>query len=355
MAASGIPQLPLREYGIGGEPKEPLIISVRPLPNRGTRDTSSPWRRGASVPTARPRVYVLHGPLPSGIGAIIREKLPGWQPTSKLDSGVDFYLCISGGGRGWFDLVRSRLKCRLDAPILTDKFRLHMALEGTNVIQPTYCVTRKTILPADTVWMIRANWGVGGSGCGAVDTTESMIATVESWDAAARNRRRVRTRVIASEYVKSPLLHDGYKFHVRAHMVVSIIGNTKRYYQVAETMDVVRATAKWEYGNWDDFDVHVTTFADCNINERSDGAALREGVTSVISTVMDALLSQVSLYPESPNAYEVYAVDVMFHDDYHAIILDINSTPRMNGRVEFVGRELVDIILAGPFKDVFGQ
>lgn len=316
--------------------------------------------------------YITHGPLPPGTRKIAESHLDGWaviDRTAPINGikYVDFFLCISGGGRGWFDDVKSRLKCRLNASVLTDKFQLHMALMkiAPETIQPTVEITPETTLPKGAIWMIRANWGWGGNACIAVDKTHDLKLAYSRWGGRQSNNRhrRISARVMASEYIAAPRLFDGYKFHARAYIVVVAARRTdtdsahadsyRRYYQVAPTIEIVRALNKYRVGNFKSQGIHVTTVNCGKIEDMVGGAELRTNMLALLDEVMTHLLPRVEPYAESENAYEIYAADFMFHDDGRAVVLDINSTPRMEGRVDTIGRELIDLVFAYPFADVF--
>lgn len=422
-----IPQLPLRVIGIGGKPKSPLVITPPSSPERadpkrhvlkparaqtpidrdrklewrtsseptlrrthswrqkddkppqvGRSSTSSPSHQVVLSPSASPTranrtpTYISHGPLPTNIGEITAKYMPGWERADKNPTHADFILCISGGGNGWFDHVRSRLKCRLDASILTDKFQLHTALTSIApwAIQPTSEVVDSSTCPDGSAWMIRANWGWGGMSCGAVDNSRDLHRRYLEWckKPSSTGRRSPRAHVMASEYIVSPKLFNGYKFHARLHICAVLLSarrdtstpdtgatGAKWYYRTIPTIDLVCARMPYTFSDLANNKIHVTTEVVGELSAHPDEEILRKNAIELLDTVMCALMPGVKLYTESQNAYEIYAVDIMFHDDNRAVLIDINSTPRMTGRANDIGRELVEVIYTTAFADVFGR
>lgn len=149
---------------------------------------------------------------------------------------------------------------------------------------------------------------------------------------------------IASYAVKDPALwydgEDGYKFHLRVYVLVSVENGIGRVYANTDWWRVL--TAKTPYStDWSDLSRHLTGgsttkdnynwFNDDTINHiRKDQKWIKSATESVIKLMGElgqAIAQSAGPYPESTSAYEIFGPDIMLDNDGKAWVIEVNAHP----------------------------
>ncbi len=283
---------------------------------------------------------------------------------------VDFVVCLSGGSREMYN-TRAVLKARTDSLEITDKvaFHEHMSRINPTAIAKTFEIDENSVVEPGAVYMIRANWGWKGRASGVAADTATMQEMRRKFSVLPSDwRKPTKPRVIASEYIQRPLLWKGYKFHARVHVVVSIPDGAGRPRRAAmmPTIEMIPAGKPYTDGNYADNDIHDTHDIRNDLSgfirpgpdsDIEDGAKLYDAIVDTLRANIPPLLPLLKQYPEAENSYDVFGVDIMFRDDKTPVIIEINSTPGLNGADDprrYINDEIADGIFATAFADVFG-
>lgn len=292
----------------------------------------------------------------------IAARLPGWREVS-IDTNpkyVDLVMAtgISLSDRRMFALM-SNLKCRLNAKQLTDKvnFHKHMKDFAPTLIAQTYDVGPDTVLPPG-VWMVRTNWGFGGSASAVATNNEEFRKLCAEFA-----RAKVRSNnVIISEYIYSPMLYNGHKFHLRMYMLAIVCKQqaTKKLYLLREGL-IIPAQLPYVTTDWSNTSIHDTHGRDNKSLgifpvDMPDGENLLTKVIAALTTVT-RFLPMIDVYSESQNGYELLGADIMFTEEGAVKILEVNDGPGLTW-LKATGntcaeKKIIDFMFIAP-EEVFG-
>lgn len=212
------------------------------------------------------------------------------------------------------------------------------------------------------VWLAKPVNGFGGMGIVISDKKEDIQAIQTTENKKPANVKK--TKYIVCKYIENPLLLGGKKAHIRVLFMIGkrnqdgIIVNEFSIFPVAKI-----ATAKLSY-TFSDFknksihDSHNSSTDICAIyngdyfvvegnpvkfdNRYQDGdtkiplilenAWKSNKIREAIHKIMDIIKSRIDYdkftkYPDSENAYKVYAPDIMLDENYNPYLLEINNMP----------------------------
>lgn len=280
----------------------------------------------------------------------------------------------------------ARLKCRLDARNLFDKALLHDKLSELlpSAICKTVTVTANTEIPPGVVWIVKASWGFHGRGNIIVTNQKELTIAYEKLvvPPADMPYYSKNVEIIASEYIRNPMLYRGYKFHLRLY-VVYLVTNDASHAWLKNTGIIVPAGEPYvdsDYANTKIHDSHfdknpqlIGLYPDdindtlCAVrlpgveNTVINTAKIASSVQTMLRDVFRVMSPFVSKYREAQNAYDMYGVDVMF-DGETPKLLEINRFPAffvgdelINARIDtsIWNSELFDTVVAGAVHEVF--
>ncbi len=140
----------------------------------------------------------------------------------------------------------------------------------------------------------------------------------------ALQRKRVW---VLQEYLDNPLLHNGYKFHIR-HYLFYVPGGTSYYLDKGE---IAPARAKYIRGDWHNHLIHDTHFHGGDGDFFPEALNLPAHALKSINKQIADLYSHVmrcinaKCYTENKNCYELFGADFMITHDYKLKVLEINS------------------------------
>lgn len=242
--------------------------------------------------------------------------------------------------------IPTRLRYRLSADELTDKVKFHQHMAGLHPghIARSFEVHAMSRLPIDhPVWIVRANWGWKGSANAIVSTTEELRA------AYPKLIKDDRSRVLMSEYIINPRLHDGRKFHARVVVIAGVIARGETLRKTAIMLPLVEliiAAKPYSADNYVDTDVHDTHYGpDAGHAFFESGDTLYDSTVDCMKRVFNDLMPLVDKYPESPAAYDAFGVDIIYLVDGTPIIMEINKLPGLGFEDPAVNdRALTEII-----------
>jgi hypothetical protein len=309
----------------------------------------------------------------------LRKRLPGWSVRTEPVKGGDSADLVYADGRFLqksINGIRGVLKCRLDARRLFDKTALH---EELMVLAPeTICksevVRAGAKLPPGAVWILKANWGWQGKGNKVVDTQaglDAAIATLSDPREIAPYVKLQDVEIIASEYIRDPMMYHGYKFHVRIFVVALVQGDgagTTRKYWVGNAGVIAPAGEKYIDGDYDNTMMHDSHFSKnpsligLYPDDLPDVDVSR--VNAMIAKVFCVMTPHIKKFPEAENGYDIYGLDVMLTADGEPKLLEINRFPSFladdkfrNPRVDIdlLRYDIYDMVIQTAVAEVFGE
>lgn len=146
--------------------------------------------------------------------------------------------------------------------------------------------------------------------------------------------------IIASEYIRNPLLFDSRKFHLRTYMLITLIPTFK--YHLFKTSEIMTAKKPYIDDYFDDVEIHDTH---CKSTEYSyifpqdgDKLSVQTNLDDNIRHVwkqIDYICSQLSLYiknsakpyEESKFGYHLFGLDIVLDTSYNVFLIECNHHP----------------------------
>lgn len=304
----------------------------------------------------------------------VQQLLPSWRPVTlrNIPAKVDFIFGINKASRRYYH-VKTQLKNRMDSHHIWDKTLLHEIMTRNNgashladYIAATHLVDENSTMLDGAIWMIRANWGWKGLAAAVVTSTDELRAEIRRQQEAAQFAKSP-VRIIASEYIRRPLLWRNYKFHVRMYFVAIKHRDNAQKDRVIMLRANCITPAKLPYvaDNWQNRDIHDTHYDSNPLKgdlrrdngDNWTGAALWKSAVDAFRDIWPVLLPYIKLYDEMQTGYELFGADVMWEEVLNLPprikILEINDNV---GLVGFEGadfQELIDVIFGGPVADAF--
>ena len=383
-----------------------LIVGGR---DRGWKHHPKKQDRGVAATTDGRPSMIVHSEISEVCD--MAKRLPSWKiitipapkpgrspkPDGRPPREVDCVFGINSKVAGLYE-TRARLKFKMDGAEVNDKVRFHAHIEAIapHLIAKTVEVGPTTVMPPGQVWIIRANWGWAGKASAVATSTAQMQILYKKYMVLPPDLpRRIIPRVIASEYIRDPLLWNGYKFHARVHVLVAVYGPTVmarsrevkdrnimvgddgfgRWAAIMPTIKMITSGKPYIDGDYDDEEIHDTHV------DRSDnrgfipediegGLALRENAIAAVRETLLPLFHHVKLYPEATEAgYDIYGYDIMYRKDHSAVILEVNNSPGLSGFTHAAGanptqemavaagetiyQECIDCVFGTVMQDVF--
>jgi len=220
--------------------------------------------------------------------------------------------------------------------------------------------------------------GVMGVGYGGKDiiiihdnkTTENAKKLLDKYD-----------NVLISEYIKSPLLFKGYKFHIRTFLLASII-NGKFKTHVLDFGRIFTAREKYKQSDWDNSDIHDThmkstvkdwffpkDFTNENISSLSgEGSSnlltgnifeivydIFKQIHNIFNSVSKLLEETAGIYENVKNGFNIFGIDLMIKDDFTVILIECNSEGTYKSKEPETHKKIEEIIFNWVDKVILSQ
>ena len=234
----------------------------------------------------------------------------------------------------------ARLKGRLDGLIVHNKVDLHEFLMGVapDIVAESVVVpgrrprppTLPGLSPANA-WIWRPENGYAGEGVVVVDSAHALERT---WAAFERQQKRKTLRALLSRYILNPLCTaDGFKFHVRLHLLVVVTPAARRVgvYNEGEMFLSKQPYRAGDFASAEIHDTHVRhqkprTFPD----DFPGGPAAAEDFRAKVLRLLDRLFTlafpRIDWYrAESDGSFELYGGDFMMDAAGRVFVIEINS------------------------------
>jgi Tubulin-tyrosine ligase family len=307
-----------------------------------------------------------------------RSWMSGFRAVPTTVASADWVFSVGIGSRA-SEKIRARLRSRLDSTEISDKVRFH---EHARKLTPHLIAeTAEIIRGADGKivpvtgqslpngpWMVRANWGWHGLASGVAINLEELGEWFDKLSIAPENsvsRSKVPPRVIASKYILKPMLHNGFKFHVRVHVIVVVL-ESRRYAVMPDRLELILAGKPYVAKNWTDADIHDTHDARnaevVMLAKLPNSPTLRSNIAGAMRELFGqsatSMLPLLQIYPESKCVCELFGVDIMIREDQSIVVLEVNSRPGIDGDASHMLElrdELYFTFMKTAGVDVFGK
>jgi RimJ/RimL family protein N-acetyltransferase len=316
------------------------VVSIKGCAYQRVRADAPP---PAPYPEARPTILVL--------GKQLRDsdflgRFPEFAPVSrtKAEAAGGVTALVLEGASSWdrkLQGLRSEVRSRLDAQVLTNKILLHDRLAGTaGIVPPTTVVAAggrwKPSFSGDVlIW--RPEGGYSGRG---IYILESPGDLNRIWK--MHSKHCPRARALLTKYISNPKLTSaGHKFHLRMYFVVGVVPPESPCFKPGRRAvlcaegDIALATAPYVAGQYRDkniHDTHVSTggglrFPDDYPGGKAKGLEVQKDAVEMLGKVMAIVSPEVVSYVESRGGYEIYGVDFMVDDTDKLWLIEVNSRP----------------------------
>lgn len=162
-----------------------------------------------------------------------------------------------------------------------------------------------------------------------------IVHDQKSWN-NARTMAKKYSSVIASEYIVTPMLFEGRKFHIRVYLIAAKINGIYRS-GVFKFYEIFTAADKYVNGDYNNSRIHDTHFKSTphdyicpDVLSSSQRLAIHDKVFPLIKDCMINYVSKIleevcKPYPESKNAFEVFGCDFMVRDNGTPVLLEVND------------------------------
>lgn len=225
---------------------------------------------------------------------------------------------------------------------LFNKCKLHTIINnsGNKKLQSHIAKTRdlKNInrLENNQVLILRpcASWASAGKGIVRVSTDKQLQK--EKYKYKMNNK----FPIIASEYIRNPLLFDDKKFHLRMYMIFT--ATPKFQYELAKIGKIITAKKPYVDGNFDDLEIHDThvhsTAHDYFFPEDSDKLNIEKHMDEHVSDIWNQMnyicgelykvvSDKIKPYEESKYGYYIFGLDFMVDSAYNVFLIECNHHP----------------------------
>lgn len=306
-------------------------------------DTSSPL-----IPEISPRTYLYVGDQLED--ADIASYLPGWRRITSVIPGSYVDLIIGAGAAmasGKLYSIRAHMKHRLNIKDITDKVKLHEHLMklAPDTIPETFHVDDSSTIEEGSVWIIRAGWGFDGQAVKIATNTAEMQAIRQEFADKNPKKGRAESNVIATRYIRNPMLINDRKFNVRVMMVAVIHshdavarGSPQKAVYMLRKCNITTSVLPYTDSDFANVNIHITHGAKPTDQVRyhfhkgypGDAAAVDAAMDRMQQILGDAilpLLDKINCFPESSAGYEILGADIVFDNTGRPFLIEINDVP----------------------------
>lgn len=241
---------------------------------------------------------------------------------------IDFIMgeAVDGAYNHALYAVRSRVRNQVNyesVAQICEKDRL-VEIAGAMMAQswPAEAVRE---VPRGKVFIVKpvGRGAMSNAGVAVVDTTAALerakaaIAAIPRW------------RAVVCEYLAAPALYRGFKFHLRAHILVRSWARAVWF----NLYGMYLAEKPYRAGDWEDTAIHTTHFTGNDLHPIFPLDVQNEEWQRLLDDFMPrlcAMLPQPKPYAESTHAYELLAPDLLI-DNGRVYVLEINHKPGRKG------------------------
>lgn len=234
---------------------------------------------------------------------------------------VDFVF-LSGEAayyRNRVNLRRSAMTNAIQGPSmdLTNKVELHKKFKDKSFIMESDIIPPIPSLPSKFLKILKPFGGFAGEGITVATNKEE----IEEW---LHDHPKYKQWVL-QDYIKTPALKNGKKFHLRVHVVITLAPYTV---WVCKEMRYYLASEKYKSSDWKNTAIHDTHYTEQEEfffpDDLPDGwkTASREEIQLIVATVFD----NGKFTPDwnSGNGYYIFGLDIMYNKK-SPVLLEVNQ------------------------------
>ena len=222
-----------------------------------------------------------------------------------------------------------------DKDVITNKYELYYNIYNLSPeicrrhLCESYDLKRLTFLQKDQILIARPV-GVGtggGNGISIITNNKELIDTKFSLC-------RKYKSIIASEYIKNPLLLNDKKFHLRMYWLVYPNTNGDYYHSLHKVGKIITALDRYQNNDWHNKKIHDSHFCstdtnryfpyDINLsNEITDHLFVQ--MNDILNIAYRVLLPHTKCYNDTKYGFEVFGCDFMITSDFIVKLIEINA------------------------------
>jgi hypothetical protein len=173
------------------------------------------------------------------------------------------------------------------------------------------------------------------SGKGAFSGKDVVIVHDEITFKKAKLITKRYNNVIASTYIKNPMLFENRKFHLRTYFIIARVeGVYKTYF--FDFCELFTAAKPYIFADFDNGEIHDTHFKStprdivCPDDLPSEmkhtfNKKIYPDMKTCMLAVSKMFKKHCNTYPESKNAFEIFGCDFMIRENGSPILLEIND------------------------------
>lgn len=222
--------------------------------------------------------------------------------------------------------VRSRVRNQVDYTTIArvcEKDRL-VEIAGAMMAQ-SWPADAITAVAPGCVYIVKpvGRGAMSNAGVAVVSTTQALKA------AKAAITAHPKWRAVVCEYLTAPALYRGFKFHLRAHILVRSWAPATWF----NLYGMYLAAKPYREGDWEDTAIHTTHFTGNDMHPIFPLDVQNEEWQRLLDEFMPrlcALLPRPKPYAESEHAYELLAPDLLISNG-RVYVLEINHKPGRKG------------------------
>lgn len=282
----------------------------------------------------------------------------GWKVSKTFPVSFIYVTGEAAYQRNKFDTKRSHWISLLwgkSVDRLTNKYELHKHHPKASFLLPTKLLEQGESLPrlqSSFLKILKPVEGFSGSGITIVQSKEEIT----DWLSKHPNLKKW----VLQDYVLTPALKDGHKFHLRVFVLVKKEHGKPPEVYVANHMVYNKAEEEYVQDDWLNSKIHDTHYKpgkqELFPDSLPDGWTESEGIKSVkkIHSILKTLLKdEVDFKPEwnAKNGFEVFGADILF-DEKKPYLLEFNN--KMGHKsISFYARGFLDTVFGNTSNPYF--
>jgi Tubulin-tyrosine ligase family len=277
--------------------------------------------------------------------------------------------------------IKSDLKSVIGTSIITNKVNLHQYIKDDSIPE-TYVIVKDeetdfSFMDGKNWWIWRPEGGYHSKGIKFIKYIEDAIELQSNLKVSKSGRQ---LKGLLSRVIVNPMLYypnddsqdaNGYKFHLRMHLIVYKSGNNIKSYLVKKGR-IMTTNTPYKHSDFDNISIHdskgISTIGnpifpdDChrlgignNRMTKLDCDLALESMADILKIVMsnDTIKENIQVFPESESAYQILGCDIMIDQTGKMYLIEINDKIGMSKNRYMIGW-LTEILTNAVFESVIG-
>jgi hypothetical protein len=234
---------------------------------------------------------------------------------------VDFVFLAGAAAyyRNRVNLKGSALSNTIQGPSMdiTNKVELHKKFKDKSFILSSDIVPPVPKLSSKFLKILKPFGGFAGEGI----TTATTKEEIEEWIASHSKYKEW----VLQDYIKTPALKNGKKFHLRVHVVITLAPYAV---WVCKEMRYYLASEKYTQSDWKNTAIHDTHYTEQEEfffpDDLPDGwkSGSQEEIALIVATVFDS--GKFTPDWNAKNSYYIFGLDIMYNKK-SPVLLEVNQ------------------------------